>query len=32
MLHRTATVGLSVFYREAGNPGSPKLVLLPGNP
>lgn len=31
--HRTATVdGLSVFYREAGTPGSPQLVLLGGFP
>ncbi len=31
--HKTATVnGLSVFYREAGNPNSPKLVLLGGFP
>ena len=32
-LHKTVTVdGLSVFYREAGDPGSPKLVLLGGFP
>lgn len=32
-LHRTANVnGLSVFYREAGTPGAPKLVLLGGFP
>jgi pimeloyl-ACP methyl ester carboxylesterase len=32
-LHKTAIVeGLSVFYREAGNPGAPKLVLLGGFP
>jgi pimeloyl-ACP methyl ester carboxylesterase len=32
-LHKTAIVdGLSVFYREAGNPTSPKLVLLGGFP
>jgi pimeloyl-ACP methyl ester carboxylesterase len=31
--HKTATVDcLSVFYREAGTPGSPKLVLLHGFP
>src|SRR5271154_7468082 len=24
--------GLSIFYREAGSPGSPKLVLLHGFP
>jgi pimeloyl-ACP methyl ester carboxylesterase len=31
--HKTALVdGLSVFYREAGQPGSPKLVLLGGFP
>jgi pimeloyl-ACP methyl ester carboxylesterase len=31
--HRTALVqGLSVFYREAGDPRSPKLVLLGGFP
>ena len=31
--HKTAMVdGLSVFYREAGEPGSPKLVLLGGFP
>ena len=31
--HRTATVeGLSVFYREAGEPGRPKLLLLGGFP
>ena len=31
--HKTAIVdGLSVFYREAGTPGSPKLVLLGGFP
>jgi pimeloyl-ACP methyl ester carboxylesterase len=31
--HRTAQVdGLSVFYREAGEPGSPKLLLLGGFP
>jgi pimeloyl-ACP methyl ester carboxylesterase len=31
--HRTATVdGLSVFYREAGDPASPKLLLLGGFP
>jgi pimeloyl-ACP methyl ester carboxylesterase len=32
-LHKTAIVdGLSVFYREAGSPGAPKLVLLGGFP
>ena len=31
--HRTADVqGLSVFYREAGDPTSPKLLLLGGFP
>lgn len=31
--HRTATVdGLSVFYREAGDPNAPKLLLLGGFP
>ena len=31
--HKTVSVnGLSVFYREAGNPGSPKIVLLGGFP
>ena len=31
--HRTAVVdGVSVFYREAGEPGNPKLVLLGGFP
>ena len=31
--HKTALVdGLSVFYREAGVPGAPKLVLLGGFP
>jgi pimeloyl-ACP methyl ester carboxylesterase len=31
--HKTASVnGLSVFYREAGSPSSPKLVLLGGFP
>ena len=31
--HKTAIVdGLSVFYREAGTSGSPKLVLLGGFP
>ena len=31
--HRTARVdGLSVFYREAGDPASPKLLLLGGFP
>jgi pimeloyl-ACP methyl ester carboxylesterase len=33
MRHATATVdGLKVFYREAGTPGSPKLLLLGGFP
>ena len=32
-VHKTALVdGVSVFYREAGNPGAPKLVLLGGFP
>src|SRR5512144_372229 len=31
--HKTAIVdGISVFYREAGTAGSPKLVLLGGFP
>ncbi|MEU1203605.1 alpha/beta hydrolase [Streptomyces sp. NPDC005813] len=31
--HRTATVdGLDVFYREAGDPGAPAVVLLHGFP
>src|SRR5512132_2887708 len=31
--HHTAEVGgLSVFYREAGDPGLPKLLLLGGFP
>src|SRR5262245_32958732 len=31
--HRTAVIdGLSVFYREAGDPGNPKLLLLGGFP
>ncbi|MGH3051766.1 MAG: alpha/beta fold hydrolase [Gaiellaceae bacterium] len=31
--HRTAVVdGLSVFYREAGEPASPELLLLGGFP
>jgi pimeloyl-ACP methyl ester carboxylesterase len=31
--HRTATVnGLEVFYREAGDPGAPAVVLLHGFP
>lgn len=31
--HRTARInGLSVFYREAGTPGAPKLLLLGGFP
>ena len=31
--HKTASVdGLSVFYREAGEPGAPKLLLLGGFP
>lgn len=33
VLSKTATIqGLSVFYREAGDPTSPKLVLLGGFP
>jgi pimeloyl-ACP methyl ester carboxylesterase len=33
VLHRTITVdGLSVFYREAGDPSNPKMVLLHGFP
>lgn len=31
--HRTATVnGLKVFYREAGDPASPTILLLHGLP
>jgi pimeloyl-ACP methyl ester carboxylesterase len=29
---KTASVGLNVFYREAGKPGLPKLLLLHGFP
>ena len=33
VLHKTAEVdGLKIFYREAGAPGAPKLVLLHGFP
>ena len=33
VLHKTAEVGaLRIFYREAGVPGAPKLVLLHGFP
>ena len=33
ILHKTVAVdGLSLFYREAGDPSSPKLVLLGGFP
>jgi pimeloyl-ACP methyl ester carboxylesterase len=33
MLYKTAQVrGLNIFYREAGEPGAPKLVLLHGFP
>ena len=33
VLHKTIDVdGLTIFYREAGAPGSPKLVLLHGFP
>ena len=34
VLYKTAVVeeGLSIFYREAGDPGSPKLLLLHGFP
>lgn len=32
-LHRTARIdGLSFLYREAGTPGSPRLLLLGGFP
>jgi pimeloyl-ACP methyl ester carboxylesterase len=32
-LHRTVTIdGLSIFYRESGDPSNPKLVLLHGWP
>jgi pimeloyl-ACP methyl ester carboxylesterase len=32
-IHRTVTVdGLSLFYREAGDPSNPKMVLLHGFP
>ena len=33
MLFKTVEIeGLKIFYREAGKPGSPKLVLLHGFP
>jgi pimeloyl-ACP methyl ester carboxylesterase len=33
MLHKMVTVdGLSIFYREAGDPANPKIVLLHGFP
>jgi pimeloyl-ACP methyl ester carboxylesterase len=33
VVHKTATVaGVKVFYREAGMPGAPKLLLLHGYP
>ena len=33
VLYKTAVVeGLSIFYREAGDPGNPKLLLLHGFP
>ena len=34
VLYKTAVVeeGLSIFYREAGDPSSPKLLLLHGFP
>jgi pimeloyl-ACP methyl ester carboxylesterase len=33
ILHKTVTVdGLSIFYREAGDPTNPKMVLLHGFP
>ena len=33
VLHKTTEVGgLKIFYREAGSPGAPKLVLLHGFP
>ena len=33
VLHKTVNInGTSIFYREAGTPGSPKLVLLGGFP
>lgn len=32
-LHKTVTVdGLSIFYRESGDPANPKMVLLHGFP
>ncbi len=32
-LHKTTQIdGLTIFYREAGSPSSPKLVLLGGFP
>ena len=32
-LHRTVTIdGLSIFYRESGEPTNPKLLLLHGWP
>jgi len=30
--HTTNVEGLDVFYRQAGEPGSPKLLLLGGFP
>ena len=33
VLYKTAVVeGLSIFYREAGDPGKPKLLFLHGFP
>lgn len=33
VLHKKLTVdGLSIFYREAGDPSAPKIVLLHGFP
>lgn len=30
-VHHTVEIdGLDIFYREAGQPGMPKLLLLPG--
>jgi pimeloyl-ACP methyl ester carboxylesterase len=31
-LHTTEVQGLNVFYRQAGDPSSPKLLLLGGFP
>ena len=31
-IHKVEADGVKVFYREAGTPGAPKLVLLHGFP